>query len=101
MSRPEPVLQQAPAPTAPSIVGAPTPTPQLEAPRARPEVAAAPEMADPTLQEPIPNSLNTNDLVSLHQWATEGLPEMATLITGSQGPTAPVVQTTSGSVTRS
>ena len=97
VSRPEP----ASIPAAPSTIGAPAPTPQLEVPGARPEVAATPGMADPTLQEPIPDSLNTNDLVSLHQWVTERLREMAMPTTGSQGSTAPVVWTTPGSVTRS
>ena len=101
VSRSELAHQQAPTLAAPLIVGAPAPTPQPKAAVARIKVATTPGMADPTLQEPIPNSLNTDDLVSLHQWATEGLKEMAMPTTRSQPPTVPVVRTTPGSVTRS
>ena len=101
VSRPKPVPQLAPTLAAPSTKGASVPTPQPEAPKAQPKVVATPGIADPTPQESIPDSLNMDDLVSLHQWATEGLQEMATFITGSQGPTALVVRTTPGSITRS
>ena len=101
VSGPELVPQPAPTPVAPSTEGVSVPTPQPEVPEARPKVAATLRIADPTLQEPIPNSLNTDDLVSLHQWATEGLQEMAMPTTGSQGSTTPVVRTTPGFVTRS
>ena len=55
---------------------------------------------DSTRQKPIPNSLNTDDIPSLHQWGTEGLPD-TTSATGSRGPTDPAIRITSGFVTRS
>ena len=97
---PEPASQQAPASTAPSsTTPPPAPTSQPEAPGTGPEATATPGVADPTLQEPIPDSLNTDDIVSFNQWAAEGLREMGTPTTGSQGTTVSVTQTTPRSVT--
>ena len=56
---------------------------------------------DSTQQEPIPDSLNTDDIPSLHQWGTEDLPESGTPSTGSRRPTDPVIRITPGSVPRS
>ena len=99
---PEPAVQQAPPPAAPLLATPPAPTPQPKAPEIQPEATTSmPGMADPTLQEPIPESLNTDDIVSLDQWAVERLQEMGTPITGSQGTTVPATRTTPGSVTRS
>ena len=99
--RPKLVPQPAPTPAASSIGRAFALTPQPGAPEAQSEVAATPRVPDPMLREPIRDSLNTDDLGSLHQWATEGLQETATPTIGSQGPTAPVVWITLGFVTRS
>ena len=59
-----------------------------------------PIIPDSTRQEPIPDFLNTDDILSLHQWGTEGLRESVTPATGSRGPTNPVIQITPSSVTR-
>ena len=99
--RPKPVPLPTSTLAASSTGGVSTPTPQSGAPETRPEAAATLGIPDPTHQEPIPDSLNTDDLLSLHQWTTEGLQDTATPTTGSQGPTAPVVRITLGSVTRS
>ena len=99
--RPEPIPQPASTPAAPSTgrVSAPTLQPgALEDPL---ESATTPGVPDPMLREPIPDSLNTDDLASLHQWAMERLQETITSTTGSQGPTALVFRITPGSVTRS
>ena len=60
-----------------------------------------PSIPDPTRQEPIPDSLNTDDISSLHQWGTEDLPESVTQAIGSRGPTDPVIRISPGSVLRS
>ena len=99
--RPEPVPPPASTLAAPSTGGASAPTPQPRAPKDQLEATATPGVPDPTLREPIPDSLNIDDLVSLYQWATERLQEMATPTTGSQGSTAPIFRITPGSVTRS
>ena len=88
-------------PGAPATRGPSASTPRSEATQHQPKPAATSAIPDPTHQEPIPDSLNTNDIPSLHQWATEGLWDSATPATGSRGPTDPVVQITSGSITRS
>ena len=108
--RPEPV----PEPYRPDPSSPPTTTtaaPPTEAPSAltpRPEAmpsqsgaASMPSIADPTQQEPIPDSLNTDDIPSLHQWGTEDLPESVTPATGSRGPTDLVIRISSGSVPHS
>ena len=90
-----------------SILGAPptggpsASTPRPEATSSQLEPASTPVIPDPTRQEPIPNSLNTDDIPSLHQWGTEGLKESVTPTTVSQGPTDPVIRITPGSVTQS
>ena len=102
-SEPVPRLEPVPPPTlipaAPSTGGVSASTPQPRAPEARSEAVTTPWIPDPTLREPIPDSLNTDDLVSLHQWATNGLQDTATSTIGSQGPTTLVVRITPGSVT--
>ena len=101
MSRSELVSLPALTPGAPTIGEASASTPQLGAPEARPEATATSVIPDPTHHEPIPDSLNTDDISSLHQWAMEGLQDTVTPTTGSQGSTTPVVWITPGLVTRS
>ena len=108
--RPEPVSEPT-RPEPPSLpiatlaaplIGAPsTSTPRPGATPSQPEDAATPSIPDPTRQEPITDSLNTDDIPSLHQWGTEDLPESVTLATGSWGPTDPVIRISLGSVPRS
>ena len=104
---PEPVSRPDAASPPTSTLGAPATgepsalTLQPEAPQDQPEPAATPVVPDPIHQEPIPDSLNTNDIPSLHQWATESLQDSATSATGSQRLTDPVVRITPGSVTQS
>ena len=93
-SRPEPPSPPTTTPGAP-----PTGAPSASTPR--PEAAVTPNIPDPTQQEPIPDSLNTDDIPSLHQWGTEDLPKSGTPTTGSRGPTDPVIRITPGSVPRS
>ena len=71
--RPEPIPLPALIPAAPSTEGASAPTPQLGVAEDQLEAAATPGIPDPTLRESIPDSLNTDDLASFHQWAMEGL----------------------------
>ena len=108
--RPEPVLEPtrsepssppASTPGAPPTRGPSASTPRPEATQPQSELAATPVIPDPTHQEPILDSLNIDDIPSLHQWGTEGLRDSVTLATGSQGPTDPVIRITLGSVTRS
>ena len=73
MSRPKPTSPPASTPRAPATEEASGPTPQPESHEDQPEPAAIPMVPDPTHQEPIPDSLNTDDILPLHQWATEGL----------------------------
>ena len=98
-ARLEPVSLPTSTPEAPVTGGPSASTPRPEAPQDQQEPAATPMIPDPIQQEPIPDSLNTNDIPSLHQWATEGLRDSATPATGSQGPTDPVVRITPGSIT--
>ena len=79
-SRPEPPSPSTATPGAPPIGAPSTPTPRPEATTPRPEAtplqpeatlsrleaAATPNIPDPTQQEPIPDSLNTDDIPSLH-----------------------------------
>ena len=83
VSRPKPVSRPALILGAPVTGEASAPTPQPGAPEARLEAAATQGIPDLTHQEPIPNSLNTDDILSLHQWATEGLQDTVTPTTGS------------------
>ena len=100
-ARPEPSSPPAPTPRAPPTGGPSASTPRSEATPFQPEPASTPVIPNPTRQEPIPDSLNTDDIPSLHQWATEGLRKSVTLATGSWGPTDPVIWITPCSVTRS
>ena len=88
-------------PGAPAIGAPSTLIPRPEATQDQLEPAATPAIPDLSHQEPILDSLNTDDIPSLHQWATEGLRDSATPATGSQGPTGPIIRITPGSVTRS
>ena len=106
--RPEPVPEPArPKPSSPpvSILKAPrtggpsASTPRPEATQPQSELASTPIIPDPTHQEPIPDSLNTDDIPSLHQWGPEGLRDSVTPATRSRGPTNPVIRMTLGSVT--
>ena len=63
------------------------------------EATSTPSIPEPTLHEPIPDSLNIDGVPSLHQWGTEDLPKSVTPATGSRGPTDPVIRITPGSVT--
>ena len=115
--RPEPVPRPLrPEPSSPPTATAgapPTEAPSTSTPRSeailsrseaipsRSEAAATPSIPDPTRQEPILDSLNTDDIPSLHQWGTEDLPESVTPATRSRGPTDPVIRITPGSVPRS
>ena len=101
MLRPEPISPLALTPGAPATGEASTSTPQSEAPKDRLEAMATPMIPDLPHQEPIPDSLNMDDIPSLHQWATERLRDTVTPTIGSRGSTAPVVRITPGSVTRS
>ena len=101
VARLEPVSPPASTPGAPTTGGPSALIPQLEATQHQQELVATPVIPDPTHQEPIPNSLDTDDIPSLHHWATEGLRDSATPAIGSWGPIDPVVQITPGSVTRS
>ena len=88
--------------TAAPPTGAPsTSSPRLEATPSQLGAASMPSIPDSTQQEPIPDSLNTDDIPSLHQWGTEDLPESVTPATGSRGPTNPVIRISPGSVPRS
>ena len=73
MSRLEHISPPASTPGVPAIGVASAPTPQPEAPKDRSELVATPVVPNPTHREPIPDSLNTDDIPSLHQWASEGL----------------------------
>ena len=65
-SRPEPTSPLALTLGAPATGEPFAPTPQPKAPQNQPEPATTPVILDPTCQEPIPDSLNTNDIPSLH-----------------------------------
>ena len=108
--RPEPVPEPSrPTPSSPpttTTAAPPTGAPSASTPRpevipSQPGAASTPSILDPTQQEPIPDSLNTDDIPSLHQWSTEDLPESGTPVTGSRGPTDPVIRISPGSVPRS
>ena len=101
VARLEPTSPPASTPGAPPTRGPSASTPRSEATQPQSEPAATPVIPDPTRQEPIPDSLNTDDILSLYQWGTEGLRDSVTLATGSRGPTDLVIQITPGSVTRS
>ena len=73
--RPEPVLEPSqPKPSSPPTATPRAPptrapsasTPRLEATPSQPEPASMPVIPDPTRQEPILDSLNTDDIASLH-----------------------------------
>ena len=98
-ARPESSSPPASTPGAPPTGGPSASTPPPEATPPQPEPASTSVISDPTHQEPIPDSLNTDDIPSLHQWGTEGLRESVTPATGSRGPTDPVIRITPGSVT--
>ena len=100
-SRPEPTSPPTVIPAAPPTGAPSASTPRPEETPSRPEAAATPNIPDPTQREPISDSLNTDDIPSLHQWGMEDLPESGTLATGSQGPTDPVIRITPSSVPRS
>ena len=100
---PGPLRPEPPSPPTATLGAPPTGAPSASTPRpeatpSQPEAAATPNILDPTQQEPIPDSLNTDDIPSLHQWGTEDLPESKTPATGNQGPTDPVIRITPGSV---
>ena len=100
-SRSEPPSPPTATPAAPPT-GAPfASTPRMEATPHQSEATSMPSIPDPTRQEPIPDSLNTDDILSLHQWGTEDLLESATPATGSRGSTDPVIRITPGSVIHS
>ena len=73
IARLEPTSPPASTPDAPATGGPSASIPRPEATQGEQEPAATPEIPDPTHQEPIPDSLNTVDIPSLHQWGTEGL----------------------------
>ena len=100
-SRSEPPSPPTATPVAPPIRAPSTSTPRPGATPSQLEDAAMPSIPDPTRQEPIPDSLNTDDIPSLHQWGTEDLPESVTPATGSQGSTDPVIRISPGSDPRS
>ena len=99
--RPEPTSPPASTPNAPATGEPSASTPKPEATQEAQEPPATLGIPDPTHQEPIPNSLNTDDIPSLHQWGTEGLWDSDTPATGSRHPTDPVIRITPSSVTRS
>ena len=72
-ARPEPTSLPASTPDAPTTRGPSASISRPEATQGEQEPAATPGISDPTHQEPIPNSLNIDDILSLHQWGTEGL----------------------------
>ena len=100
-SRPEPPFPPTATLGAPPTGVPSASTPRPEATPSRPEAAATLNIPDPTQQEPIPDSLNTDDIPSLHQWGTEDLPESGTPATGSRRPTDPVIRITPGSIPHS
>ena len=69
----------------------------ITTPVAQPGAPAAPTgTANLTLQEPIPESLNTEDIPSLEQWTAEGLYDMAVPTTRSQHTIVPDSQSMPG-----
>ena len=100
-AQPEPSSPPASTPGAPPTGGPSASTPRPEATSPQLEPASTPIIPDPTHQEPIPDSMNIDDIPSLHQRCTEGLKESVTPATGSWGPTDPVIWITLGSVTQS
>ena len=97
-SRLEPPSSPTATPAAPATRAPSASTPRPEATPSRPEAASTPNIPDPTRQEPIPDSLNTDDIPSLHhQWGTKDLPESMTPVTGSRGPTDLVIRISPGS----
>ena len=65
-ARPEPSSPPAPTLGAPPTRGPSASTPRPEATPSQSELASTPIIPDPTRQEPIPDSLNTDDIPSLH-----------------------------------
>ena len=65
-SRPEPTSPPTATPAAPPTGAPSASTPRPEETPSRPEAAAIPVIPNPTQQEPIPDSLNTDDIPSLH-----------------------------------
>ena len=65
-ARPEPTSPPASTLDAPATGGPSASTPRPEATQGEQELAATPGILDPTHQEPIPDSLNTDDILSLH-----------------------------------
>ena len=65
-SRPEPTSPPTATPAAPPIGAPSASTPRPEETPSRLEAAATPDILDPMQQEPIPDSLNTDDIPSLH-----------------------------------
>ena len=100
-SQPEPTSPPTSTPDAPAIKRPSASTPKPEAMQGAQEPAATLGIPDPTHQEPISDSLNIDDIPSLHQWGTEGLWDSGTPTTGSQGPTDPVIRITPGSIAQS
>ena len=65
-ARPEPASPPPSTPRAPATGEPSAPTPRPEAPQDQSETAATPLIPNPTRQEPIPDSLNTDDIPLLH-----------------------------------
>ena len=65
-AQPEPTSPPVSTPGAPLTGGPSASTPRPEATQPQPEPAAMPVIPDPTRQEPISDSLNTDDILSLH-----------------------------------
>ena len=79
------LLQRAGQQQLPEPTQQPTPTP-ITTPSIQLEALVAPTgTLDSTLQEPIPESLNMEDIASMEQWAAGCLQNMATPTTGSAG----------------
>ena len=97
LATPQPTTQQ----PAPESTEQPTPAPVTTPPTQLEEPVAPTGTVDSTLQKPISESLNIEDIASLEQWATGGLRDMATPTTGSQGMTVLVTRSTPRFVTRS
>ena len=100
-ARPEPSSPPASTPGAPPTGGPSASTPPPEATPSQLQPTSMSVILDPTRQEPIPDSLNIDDISSLHQWGTKGLWESVTPTTGSWEPTNLVIWITLGSVTHS
>ena len=97
-SRPDPSFPPTTTTAAPSTGAPSASTPRSEATPSQSGAASTPSIPDPTQQEPISDSLNTDDIPSLHQWGTEDLLELVTPATASRGPTDPVIRISPGSI---